>query len=71
MADELKAKFSIELDGQEATMIISALLEQGERCSEPARRIMNRILATRIAEGKQQFHAAAGAVLSRRYNIPS
>ena len=64
---ELKSKITLELDGQEAAIIGSALLEQADRCHDETRARLNRIIATKVYEALRRHHEAAGAVLMRRY----
>jgi len=64
---QLKPTITLELDGQEAAIIGSALLEQAHRCRDETRARMNRILATKIFEARRRHHEAAAAILTQRY----
>jgi len=64
---QLKPTITLELDGQEAAIIGSALLDQANRCHDETRARMNRILATKIFEARKQFHDEVAAVLEERY----
>jgi|GEM_PF-1341653 len=64
---ELKPKITLELDGQEAAIIGSALLEQAHRCRDETRARMNRLIAAKVYEARRRHHEAAGAVLMQRY----
>lgn len=66
----MDGKFSIQLDGQEAQMIINALLALAERKQTPQVAGMYRLLAKRVAEGKQSFHASSYQVMAARYGLP-
>jgi hypothetical protein len=66
---ELKPKITLELDGQEAAIIGSALLEQADRCQDRVRAAMNRLIATKVYEARRRHHEAAGAVLESKYQI--
>jgi len=64
---QLKPTITLELDGMEATIIGSALLEQANRCHDETRARMNRILATKIFEARRRHHEAAAAILTQHY----
>mgnify|MGYP001279878476 CR=1 FL=1 len=63
----MKPTITLELDGQEAAIIGSALLEQAHRCRDETRARMNRILATKVFEARRRHHEAAATVLEERY----
>jgi hypothetical protein len=63
---QLKPTITLELDGMEATIIGSALLEQAARCRDETRARLNRIIATKVYEARRRHHEAAGAVLMKR-----
>jgi len=66
---ELKPKITLELDGQEAAIIGSALLEQALRCRDETRARLNRLIATKVFEARRRNHEAAGVVLKERYRL--
>jgi hypothetical protein len=63
----MKPTITLELDGQEAAIIGSALLEQADRCQDRVRAAMNRLIAAKVYEARRRHHEAAGAVLKERY----
>ncbi|MHA6484508.1 hypothetical protein ACX1C1_21660 [Paenibacillus sp. strain BS8-2] len=67
----MDGKFSISFDGQEAQMIILALQEKADRKRTPQVAGMYRLLARRVAEGKQSFHASSYQVMAVRYGLPA
>ena len=64
---QLKPTITLELDGQEAAIIGSALLEQAHRCHDETRAALNRIIAAKIFEARRRHHEAAAAILTQRY----
>jgi hypothetical protein len=66
---QLKPTITLELDGQEAAIIGSALLEQALRCQDQTRAAMNRVLAAKVYEARRRHHEAAAAVLESKYQI--
>ena len=66
---ELKPKITLELDGQEAAIIGSALLEQAHRCRDETRARLNRLIAAKVFEARRRHHEAAAAVLESKYQI--
>lgn len=64
---QLKPTITLELDGQEAAIIGSALLEQVARCRDETRARLNRLIATKVFEARRRHHEVAGAVLTQRY----
>lgn len=64
---ELKPKITLEIDGQEAAIIGSALLDQANRCHDETRARLNRLIAAKVYEARRRHHEAAGAVLMQRY----
>lgn len=66
---ELKPTITLELDGQEAAIIGSALLEQALRCHDQTRARLNRLIAAKVFEARRRHHEAAGAVLKDRYRL--
>ncbi|GBG09471.1 hypothetical protein PAT3040_04117 [Paenibacillus agaridevorans] len=67
----MDGKFSIELDGQEAQMIINALQEKADRMQTPQVAGMYRLLARRVAEGKLSFHSLSYQIMAARYGLPT
>jgi hypothetical protein len=65
----MKPTITIELDGQEAAIIGSALLDQAMRCRDETRASMNRLIATKVYEARRRHHEAAGAVLESKYQL--
>jgi hypothetical protein len=66
---QLKPTITLELDGQEAAIIGSALLEQAHRCRDETRARLNRLIASKVYEARRRHHEAAGAVLESKYQI--
>jgi hypothetical protein len=66
---ELKPKITLELDGQEAAIIGSALLDQAARCRDETRARLNRLIAAKVYEARRRHHEAATAVLKERYRL--
>lgn len=66
---ELKPTITLELDGQEAAIIGSALLEQAHRCRDETRARLNRLIASKVYEARRRHHEAAAAVLKERYRL--
>ncbi|BBH19795.1 hypothetical protein Back11_11400 [Paenibacillus baekrokdamisoli] len=64
----LKGTFPIELDGQQAQMIVNALRDKANHCSctEAA---MYHILAQQVLEGKQAFHNRTYTLMAQRYDL--
>lgn len=67
MNHSMPAKFTIELDGQEAMIIVSALLEQAGRCRDPLRPSYNSVLAKRITVAREAFQRRHGERIMSRY----
>jgi hypothetical protein len=67
MNHSMPAKFSIELDGQEAMIIVSALLDQANGCRDPLRPAYNRELARRITTERVAFQRRHGERMMSRY----
>jgi len=65
----LKATFKLELDGQEAMMIISALQEKATRESAFQRQ-MNTALMKKIAKARVGFHYENYQVMASTYHLP-
>jgi len=65
----LKPTITLELDGQEAAIIGSALLEQALRCHDDTRARLNRLIATKVFEARRRHHEAAAVVLKERYRL--
>lgn len=65
----LKGTFPIELDGQQAQMIINALREKADRCETVQGATMYRILAQQVLEGKQAFHNRTYTLMAKRYDL--
>lgn len=66
---QLNAKIVLEIDGQEAAIIGSALLDQAARCRDETRARLNRLIASKVYEARRRHHEAAGAVLESKYQI--
>jgi hypothetical protein len=64
----LKSTFALELDGQEAMMIISALQEQATQGSAFQRQ-MNTVLMQKIAKDKVKFHHDAYQIMASTYHL--
>jgi hypothetical protein len=67
----MDGKFSISFDGQEAQMIIDALLEKVEQQQTPQAAEMYRTLAGRVAARKSAFHASSYQIMAARYGLPN
>jgi len=63
----MKPTITLELDGQEAAIIGSALLEQALRCHDDTRARLNRLIAAKVFEARKRHHEAAAAVLESKY----
>jgi len=64
---ELKPKITLEIDGQEAAIIGSSLLDQAARCRDETRARLNRLIAAKVYEARRRHHEAVAAVLTERY----
>jgi len=64
----LKSTFALELDGQEALMIISALQERATQGSAFQRQ-MNTALMKKIAKAKVKFHHDAYQIMASTYHL--
>jgi hypothetical protein len=67
MNQNMRAKFAIELDGQEAMIIVSALLDQAKGCRDPLRPAYNRELARRITAERETFQRRHGERIMSRF----
>jgi hypothetical protein len=67
----MEGKFPITIDGQEAQMIINALMEKVEQQQTPQAAEMYRTLAGRVAVGKSAFHASSYKLMAARYGLPN
>ena len=63
----LKPTITLELDGQEAAIIGSALLEQAHRCRDETRARLNRLIAAKVYEARKQHHENAMQFFKSRY----
>ena len=64
-----KSTFALELDGQEAQMIISALQEQADQ-SNTFKSRMNTALMKKIAKARAGFHHENYQVMASTYHLP-
>ena len=65
----LKSTFALELDGQQALMIISALQERATQGSAFQRQ-MNTFLMQKIDKAKVKFHDDAYHIMASTYHLP-
>jgi hypothetical protein len=63
----LKPTITLELDGQEAAIIGSALLEQAHRCRDETRARLNRLIASKVFEARRRHHENAMQFFKSRY----
>jgi|GEM_PF-7048502 hypothetical protein len=67
----MDGKFTVSLDGQEAQMIIAALLEMANGMQTRQVAEMYQVLANRINEGKRTFHSFSYQIMAARYGLPN
>jgi hypothetical protein len=66
----LKGTFALELDGQEAAMIILALMDKADACTQPTTTKMYRQLAGKVGKSRQSFHDHTYQVMASTYQLP-
>lgn len=64
----LKSTFALELDGQEALIILLALQEQLSQGSKFQRQ-MNTVLMQKIAKAKVKFHHDSYQIMASTYHL--
>ncbi|WP_144940169.1 hypothetical protein [Paenibacillus sp. 32O-W] len=67
----MDGKFAIRLDGQEATLIVNALLEKALRIKhvDDLSYHYHTILADRISEARSEFHSRTYREMADRYGL--
>lgn len=70
VTDMLKGTFPVEMDGQQAFMLINALREKASRCQIPKIAQMHESLALKIEIARQDFHAHTYKMMATKYDLP-